>query len=87
MSKETSCKLLDTMQENKRNAYLISSNIAQGVIDNAADVLFEGAPGHRSLAHNQLTCPMFFLTRRADLNRVGPLLQPLARPSRLLSFL
>ena len=67
MSKETSWELLDTMQENKRNAYLILSNIAWGVIDNAADALLGEAPGHRGLAHKQLTCPMFFLTRRADL--------------------
>ena len=82
-----SCELLDTMQENKRNACLISSNIAQEVIENEADALLEGAPSHRGLAHKQLTRPMFLSTERADLNKVGLLLQPLAHPSRLLGFL
>ena len=39
------------MQENKKNAYLIPSNIARGVIDNAADALFGGALGYKGLEH------------------------------------
>ena len=75
------------MQEIKRNACLILSNIAWGMIDNAADAFLGGAPCYGGLVHKQLTRPMFLSTERADLNRVGPLLQPLARPSRLLGFL
>ena len=74
------------MQENEGNVYLILSNIAQGMIDDASDALLGGAPGHRGLAHKQLTSPMFFSTGSADLDRVSPLLQPLARLLRLLGL-
>ena len=74
------------MQVNKKNTYLILSNIARGVIDNSANALLERVPRHRGLAHKQLTRAMFFSTRGADLNRVGPLLQLLARLPRLLGF-
>ena len=77
------CQSMCNMRLGQINA---SKTLLNAAATNTANAHFRRAPSNRSLAHIRLTRPMLLLTRKADFNRVGPLLQLLARLPRLLGF-